>query len=234
MPAARQTVLVVDDDRRFRDFARTTIDRAGFTAVEAANADQALEAADRSQPHLVLLDVCLPRVSGYELYRELRDRLGDDVPIIFVSGDRTDAYDRVAGLMLGADDYLIKPFDPDELIARVRRSLRPRANGVSHAEDAPEDPTADLTPREREVLILIARGRSSAQIAHELVISPRTVSTHVQHILAKLGVDNRTQAAAVAHRAGIVTPEVSAHILVDGKGGGQAANSKPLPVRLAS
>jgi DNA-binding response OmpR family regulator len=107
VPAARQTVLVVDDDRCFRDFARTTIDRAGFTAVEAADADEALAAASLTAPHLVLLDVRLPRVSGYELYRELRDRLGEDVPIIFVSGDRTDAYDRVAGLMLGADDYLI-------------------------------------------------------------------------------------------------------------------------------
>jgi DNA-binding NarL/FixJ family response regulator len=234
VPAARQIVLVVDDDRHFREFAHATIDRAGFTAVEASDADRALDAARLDPPHLVLLDVCLPRVSGYELYHELRDRLGDDVPIIFVSGERTDAYDRVAGLMLGADDYLIKPFDPDELIARVRRSLRPRAKGLSHADAPPEDPTADLTPREREVLILVARGESSAQIAHELVISPRTVGTHIQHILAKLGVDNRTQAAAIAHRAGIVAPEVQAHTFVDHEGAGQAANSKPLPARLAS
>ena len=136
------------------------------------------------------------------------------MPIIFVSGDRTDSYDRVAGLMLGADDYLVKPFDPDELIARLRRSLRPRPNGAAAATNGSDDRTSDLTPREREVLALLAGGRTSPQIAHELVISPRTVGTHVQHILTKLGVENRTQAAGIAHRCGLVAPEVEAHVLV--------------------
>ena len=239
MVAARQNVLVVDDDAHFRKFAHATIERAGFRAFDAADADQALAAAALTTPHLVLLDVHLPRVSGYELYRELRDRLGESVPIIFVSGERTDSYDRVAGLMLGADDYLVKPFDPDELIARVRRSLRPRANGHEHAngheqpETVAEDPTAELTPREREVLALVAVGQSTRQIGQELVISPRTVGTHIQHILAKLGVENRTQAAAVAYRAGLVSPEVQAHML-NPPDGDQAAKQSPEPSLLAS
>jgi DNA-binding NarL/FixJ family response regulator len=212
--AAGIHVLVVDDDERFRDFVRATIERAGFTAIDAVDADQALAAADLAAPELVLLDVRLPRVSGYELFHELRERLGSEVPIIFVSGDRTDSYDRVAGLMLGADDYLVKPFDPDELIARLRRSLRQRSNGTTPAPVSPDDSTAGLTPREREVLSLLAGGRTSRQIARELVISPRTVGTHVQHILTKLGVENRTQAAAVAYRCGLVAPEVEAHGLV--------------------
>ena len=214
MPAAGNNVLVIDDDERFREFVRRTIERAGFTAVDAVDADDALAAGDLEAPDLVLLDVRLPRVSGYELFHELRERLGSEVPIIFVSGDRTDSYDRVAGLMLGADDYLVKPFDPDELVARLRRSLRPRASGIAPAPFGPDDRTSDLTPREREVLSLLAGGRTSRQIARELVISPRTVGTHVQHILAKLGVENRTQAAAIAHRAGLVAPEVEAHVLV--------------------
>jgi DNA-binding NarL/FixJ family response regulator len=218
--AAGIHVLVVDDDERFRDFVRATIERAGFTAIDAVDADQALAAADLAAPELVLLDVRLPRVSGYELFHELRERLGSAVPIIFVSGDRTESYDRVAGLMLGADDYLVKPFDPDELVARLRRSLRPRSNGHHPSAVSPDDRTSDLTPREREVLSLLAGGRTSTQIAHELVISPRTVGTHVQHILTKLGVENRTQAAAIAHRAGLVAPEVEAHVLV-----GTAADS---------
>ena len=234
MAAVRQNVLVVDDDVRFREFARATIERAGFDAVEAADADQALAAAGRTVPHLVLLDVRLPRVSGYELYRELRDKLGESVPIIFVSGERTDSYDRVAGLMLGADVSLVKPFDPDELIARVRRSLRPRANGHSPTETAPNgDALAELTTREREVLALVADGKSTRQVAHELVISPRTVGTHIQHILAKLGVENRTQAAAVAHRAGLVAPDVSGHMLPSRRPGGYAAKQSREPSLLA-
>jgi DNA-binding NarL/FixJ family response regulator len=232
--AVRQNVLVVDDDVRFREFARATIERAGFDTIEAGDADQALAAAGLNCPHLVLLDVRLPRVSGYELYRELRDKLGDAVPIIFVSGERTDSYDRVAGLMLGADDYLVKPFDPDELVARVRRSLRPRANGKAENGAAPEDdPLADLTTREREVLALVAHGKSTRQVAHELVISARTVGTHIQHILAKLGVENRTQAAAVAHRAGLVPPEVTAHILPERAADDQAAKQSREPSLLA-
>jgi DNA-binding NarL/FixJ family response regulator len=232
--AARQNVLVVDDDAHFRRFAHATIERAGFRAFEAADADQALAAAAVTPPHLVLLDVHLPRVSGYELYRELRDRLGDSLPIIFVSGERTDSYDRVAGLMLGADDYLVKPFDPDELVARVRRSLRPRPNGHVEPESAADDPTADLTPRERDVLALVALGRSTRQIGQELVISPRTVGTHIQHILAKLGVENRTQAAAVAYRAGLLSPDVQAHVATLDPGRGQAAKHSPEPSLLAS
>jgi DNA-binding NarL/FixJ family response regulator len=210
--AQKHRVLVVDDDRGFRALARDLLERAGFAVVAAANADEALAATEELPPDLVLLDVCLPRVSGYEVYRELRDRCGEDLPIMFVSGERTEPYDRTVGLLLGAEDYLVKPFDPDELVARVRRSVGRRRNGSS-GNAAGLDLVAELTPREREVLALLAEGRSSAQIALELVISPRTVGTHVQHILSKLAVNSRAQAVALAHRAGFGPPEVHAHAL---------------------
>jgi DNA-binding NarL/FixJ family response regulator len=171
----------------------------------------------------------LPGVSGYELYRELRDRLGDRAPVIFVSGERTDSYDRVAGLLLGADDYLVKPFDPDELLARARRSLRGRPPLAEEPREAPvDDPLDALTARERQVLALVALGRSTRQIGHELVISPRTAGTHIQHILAKLGVANRTEAAGIAYRAGLLPHDVEAHLL------GYATNDRPEPSLLAS
>lgn len=235
MSEVREVVLVVDDDPGFREFTSRLLERAGLFVLAAADADQALQLVDARTPQLVLLDVRLPRVSGYELFRELRDRCGESLPVIFVSGERTDSYDRVAGIMLGAEDYLVKPFDPDELLVRVRRTLRSHS-GNSRAVGTDTDASQaieELTPREREVLLLIARGRSSAQIASELVISPRTVGTHIQHILAKLGVDNRTQAAALAHRAGLITPDVVAHRF-DGDGADQAANSTPVPARFAS
>jgi two-component system nitrate/nitrite response regulator NarL len=234
--AGKELVLVVDDDRGYRALARTLLERAGFTVAEAANADEALAAAEEDPPQLVLLDVQLPRVSGYAVYRELRDRHGEDLPIMFVSGKRTEAYDRTVGLLLGAEDYLVKPFDPDELVARVRRSVRRRTNGASGNGVPGPDVMAELTPREREVLSLLAAGRSSAQIARELVISPRTLGTHVQHILSKLGVHNRTQAVALAHRAGFGTPEVQAHALVAGEEPerSQAATRTSEASRLAS
>jgi DNA-binding NarL/FixJ family response regulator len=156
----------------------------------------------------VLLDVRLWPTSGYEVHRELTDRYAGSIPVIFISGERTEPYDRAAGLLLGADDYLVKPVDPDELVARVRRSLRSRRNGNGHVP-VPTEPFAELTTREREVLTLLADGMSTKQIANELVISPRTIGTHVQHILGKLGVHSRAQAVAFAHRGGLA--DVSAH-----------------------
>ena len=202
MSPGKERVLVVDDDEGFRALARALLERAGFAVVEAADADEALAAVEGSPPQAVLLDVRLPGVSGYEVYRELRDRCGEGLPILFISGERTDPYDRVAGLLMGADDYLVKPCDPDELVARVRRSLRPgRSEPADEGRDASAgDAIDELTPREREVLALLAKGHSSTEIANELVISPRTLGTHVQHILSKLGVHNRTQAVAMEHQ----------------------------------
>jgi two-component system, LuxR family, response regulator FixJ len=207
MPAAGQTILIVDDDPKFREFVRGLCERSGLRVEEAADISGALLAAEEAPPDLVLLDVRLPGASGYEVYRELHER-DYGLPIIFVSGERIDAYDRTVGLLLGADDYIVKPFDPDELIARVRRSIR---RGKERRPDR-DDALAELTPREREVLALLASGRSSKEIAHKLVISPRTVSTHVQHILSKLDVNTRGRAIALAHRAGLVdAAEVEAH-----------------------
>jgi len=115
--------------------------------------------------------------------------------------------------MLGADDYLAKPLDPGELLARIRRSLRRTsppapANGNGRREDA------SLSPRERQILELLASGRTQRDIAAELVISSKTVATHIQHILAKLGVHTRAQAVGKAYRIGLVEPEVRAHALL--------------------
>jgi len=190
-------VLVVDDDKQFGHMVRATLERAGFAVTLATDASAALTSADGQPPHLAVIEVAMPNASGFEVYQELRDRLGEGLPVIFVSGDRTEPHDRVAGLLLGADDYLVKPVDADELVARVRRSLRPRSDSI---ESDPEPELPMLTAREREILELLAEGKSSAEIACELVISTRTVGTHVQHILGKLGVHSRAQAAAVARR----------------------------------
>ena len=131
---------------------------------------------------LVVLEVDLPDASGYELCRELHETYGDDLPVIFVAGSRTEPADRVAGLLLGADDYLVKPFDPDELLARVRRSFVVPARPSTQA---PVHGATSLTHREQEVLTLLAAGLTQKEIGTDLVISAKTVGTHIQRILAK-------------------------------------------------
>jgi DNA-binding NarL/FixJ family response regulator len=124
---------------------------------------------------------------------------GSSLPVLLVSAVRIEAFDRAAGLLIGADDYMVKPLDPDELIARVRRHLAPRPRGAE-ADTGVEL----LTPREHEVLQLLADGLDQREIAQRLVISPKTVATHIQHVLAKLGVHSRAQAVAAAHRHGLI------------------------------
>ena len=197
-------ILIVDDDAVFREFVGTLLGRLGHLTVEAANGEDALAQALAERPSLVLLDVDVPGASGYEVCRELRDTYGPALPIVFVSGTRVDRLDLVGGLLVGADDYLVKPIDPDELLARVRRHLA--RSGMP--APAPNGDAPNLTPREREILALLASGLDQRAIASELVISSKTVGTHIQRILGKLGVGSRAQAVAFAHRHGLAGDRV--------------------------
>jgi DNA-binding NarL/FixJ family response regulator len=195
-------VLVVDDDSLSRALIVSLLERIGCEPHEAAAGDEALDVAEAVRPALVLLDIDLPRITGYEVCHELRDRFGHELSIVFVSGARVEALDRVAGLLIGADDYVVKPFDPDELVNRVRVLLRRHA-ARRPPTASPTSPLAELTAREREVLLL-AGGKGQAEIAQELYISPKTVATHIQRTLAKLGVHSRAQAVALVHRNGLL------------------------------
>lgn len=196
-------ILIVDEDESSRAFASRLFERAGFLIEEAATGEEAMVSARRVRPSLVLLDVLLPDVSGFEIVSELRDEFGDDLPIVFISGDRTEPLDRAAGLLLGGDDYVVKPPDPDELLARARRLIsRSRRGRAASLARGPINP--ELTNREREVLELLAGGMRPKQIARELVISPKTVACHIQRMLAKLGVHSRAEAVAIAYREGFI------------------------------
>jgi DNA-binding NarL/FixJ family response regulator len=195
-------ILIVDDDPASRDLLEATMARGGFDAVAVSTGEEALEAAERSRPELVLLDIMLPGINGYEVQRQLRQRFGDDLAVIFISGARAESVDRVAGLMLGADDYVSKPFDPDELLARARRFVRSGEKSRASARVG-EGVSSRLTSREAEVLGLLAEGLDQRDIAARLYIAPKTVATHIQRILAKLGVHSRAQAVALVHRTGL-------------------------------
>jgi DNA-binding NarL/FixJ family response regulator len=189
-------IFVVDDDDGFRAYVVELLENAGYRTEEFANGSLVLAAAIAKQPAAVVLDVQLPDLNGYEVCRELRDRYGDSVQIIFVSGERMDAVDRTAGLLLGGNDYIVKPVDSGELIARVRRLVEP----PQILEGSSPNGLDSLTKREHEVLDLLAEGHPQDEIARELVISPKTVSTHIQRILDKLHVRSRAQAVSVALR----------------------------------
>ena len=193
----RGRAIVVEDDDRLCAQLVELLTADGFVAIGAATGEEGLQIARDFAPRLVVLDVRLPGISGHEVCRELRRAFGDRVAILYISGERTEPCDRVAGFLIGADDYLVKPFAPDELSARVRSLVR-RVPALDVSTPG------QLTPREREVLVLLAQGLSQREIAATLVISGRTVGTHIERVVRKLGVHSRTQAVAVAYRRRLI------------------------------
>ena len=190
----RESILIVEDDPGIRAITATVLTQNGYVTREAASGVEALRAARDGITTLVLLEVDLPDLCGYEVYRLLRYEFGERLAIIFMSGERTKSFDRIGGLLLGADDYVVTPFTEDELIARVRSALEGRKASAARAV------TSLLTPRELQILRLLAAGLAPREIARRLVISRKTVGAHVEHVYMKLGVQTRAQAVAVAYR----------------------------------
>jgi DNA-binding NarL/FixJ family response regulator len=230
----RGRILVVEHDEATRVVVSAVARRLGFTAQAVENAELARAALDE-RPVLAVLEVDLPgATSGLELMRELHLAHGDSLPVILVSGDSTAPVDRVAGLLSGADDYMSKPVDENELLARILRSLGRSISAVTNGNTRPQNGATQLSPREREILTLMSSGMGQLEIASDLVVSPKTVGTHIQHILTKLGVHSRAQAVAEAYRRGLVQPDFEGHRMTasqrpepgaESRGGGR---SRPL------
>jgi DNA-binding response OmpR family regulator len=172
-------ILVVDDDPHFRALVTSVLEDAGYRTVEAATGEEALEAASKEEPAAVVLDVFLPGLTGHEVCRKLRERLATSPPILFVSGERTKSFDRVGGLLVGGDDYLVKPFPPDELLARVRSLIR-------RSQVRPAHPP--LTDRETEILQLLAEGLEQEEVADRLDVSLYSVRAELREIVNKVSV----------------------------------------------
>ncbi len=174
-------VLVVDDEPIVREVVSRYLERTGFSVDCAADGEAALSAFDRERPDLVVLDLMLPRLDGLEVFRRIRTRATTPVIMLTAKGQE---HDRIAGLELGADDYVTKPFSPRELVARVRGVLR-RANGsdAPAAEDVLEIGELVIDPRSRQVtragesVMLTPR---EFDLLHLMASSPRTVLTRLQ------------------------------------------------------
>jgi DNA-binding NarL/FixJ family response regulator len=208
-------VLLVDDHAVVREGLRAFLELQDGIEVagEAEDGEHAIREAERLSPDVILMDLVMPKLDGVAAMRRLRARSSDARVVVltsFLDDDRL-----LPAIQAGAAGYLLKNAEPSELARAVR---------AAHAGETIIDPTvaarlvsvlADggsparaeserLTRREREVLALIASGRSNKRIALELGISEKTVKTHVGHLLEKLGVSDRTQAALLAVRDGLV------------------------------
>jgi DNA-binding NarL/FixJ family response regulator len=188
-------VLIADEDGTSRRELTDLFEGAGYEVTAVSSGVEALRVADQLGPAIVLLEIPLGSLSGYEVCRALRERAAE-LPIVFISGTRTESYDRVAGLLVGADDYVVKPYAADELLTRVRNLARRSA--------LPQNGSDRLTKREREVLQLLANGLRLDDIAERLFISRKTVGTHIENILRKLDVQSQAQAVALAFREELV------------------------------
>lgn len=210
-------VLIVDDHAVVRRGLRTFLELQDEIEVvgEAADGDEAVAAVEELAPDVVLMDLVMPRVDGIEAIRQVRERRPATRVIALTSFLDDDKL--FPAVRAGAAGYLLKDVQPQELVAGIRTVhggeslLHPAAAARLMAEVASEDgrtdPSSLLTPREREVLVLIARGLPNKVIARDLGVSEKTVKTHVSNLLGKLGLTDRTQAALYAVREGLLPPD---------------------------
>ncbi|MFG3207430.1 response regulator [Streptomyces sp. NPDC048192] len=206
------SLLIVDDHPVVRDGLRGMFDSApGFHVLgEAADGVEAVARAADLDPDVILMDLRMPGGSGVEAIRELARR-GARAKVLVLTTYDTDS-DTLPAIEAGATGYLLKDAPRDELFTAVRAAAEGRtvlspavASRLVHAVRAPRGPGAEpLSAREREVLALVARGTSNREIARELFISEATVKTHLTHLYAKLGVNDRAAAVAAAYDRGIL------------------------------
>jgi two-component system alkaline phosphatase synthesis response regulator PhoP len=144
-----KSILVVDDERNIVELVRLYLEKEGYAVVSASDGEQALVQYERSQPDLVVLDLMLPKLDGFEVCRELRRR--GDVPILMLTA-RSEDVDAIVGLELGADDYVTKPFNPRALVARVKAILR-RTDATAKGGRPIEVGNLRIDPRRREATV---------------------------------------------------------------------------------
>ena len=192
-----ETVLIADGDDQARRELAQLLASAGYGVIEADRGDTALSLARSNDLGAVILEIPLDGLCGYEICHLLKSEPDTDLPVVFLSGTRTETYDRIAGLLLRADDYLVKPYEAGELLARLSNLIR---RFHARIRSAPQR----LTNREEEVLGLMSEGLRHNEIARRLFISPKTVATHVEHIFRKLRVSSSTQAVVVAYREQLI------------------------------
>jgi len=193
-------LLLIDDDPNLILLVKDYLEFRGYEVVTAENGRKALEVLDLEIPDMIICDVMMPEMDGYTLVEHVRkDPRTNWIPVLFLSA-KGQSQDRVKGLNTGADVYMVKPFEPEELVAQVEASLRFRPNPPS-ATGGDAGPKihvpfeVELTPTELKVVQFVARGMANKEIAEQLKVSQRTIESHVSNMLGKTGLHNRTELA---------------------------------------
>ena len=224
------TILLVDDEPGLREAVQAYLEDSGFTVYVASNATQGWEMMPQVSPDLVISDVMMPQVDGYQFLQQMRDDPRyKAMPVVFLTA-RGMTSDRILGYQAGCDAYLPKPFDPDELVAIVQGLLKRRdaaqASGDGDTPDiaemarqiaeiramlsqkgaiaqTPSPIKIDFTPREQSVLELVAAGLMNKEIARRLETSVRNVEKYVSRLFSKTGTSSRTELVRYALEHGL-------------------------------
>lgn len=205
------TVLVVDDEKDLRDLIMLNLEREGFEALEASDGLEALKIAQRDEPDLIVLDLMLPQKDGLSVFRQLRDDSRTaGIPVIMLTA-RGKLEEKITGLEAGADDYIVKPFSPRELMLRVRNLLRRSLSAASsdvieidefrldknHLKLHLDGEPIDLTTTEFKLLLALTEAPGLVKERGELLqkvwgyndlIQTRTLDTHIKRLREKLGI----------------------------------------------
>lgn len=219
------TILVVDDDLGTRLSISDYLEISGYSVIVAENGQEALHLVEQYQPHLIVTDIAMPEMDGYQLIKRVRARPAFRLlPVIFLTA-HTSTQERIRGYQLGCDNYLPKPFELEELGVVIRsllersqliqaewRSRLPQEGQAGSKE--PLEPISvspkitleiNLTQREQEVLNLLTEGLSNAQIGEHLHLSPRTVEKYVSSLLRKTESNNRAELIRFALKNNLIS-----------------------------
>ncbi len=224
-------VLLVDDEPGLREAVQAYLEDSGFTVDVASNGKEGLDMAQQKLPDLIITDIMMPQVDGYEFLRQLReDPQFKTLPVVFLTA-RGMTSDRIQGYNAGCDAYLPKPFDPDELVAIVtnllekQNALRVAASDEGHniadlarqiaeikgmlmqkgtISQTPAPIKIDFTPREQSVLDLVVDGLMNKEIARRLDTSVRNVEKYVSRLFSKTGTNSRTELVRYALEHGLI------------------------------
>lgn len=209
--SSHKRLLLIDDDPNLILLVKDFLEFRGYEVTAAENGREALELLEEKLPELIICDVMMPEMDGYAFVRKVRENPRTNwIPVIFLSA-KGQSQDRVKGLNTGADVYMVKPFEPDELVAQVESSLKQASRllarkfaGSDNAPPLKVRSGVELTPTELKVVQWVARGMANREIAVEMNVSQRTIESHVSNMLGKTGLHNRTELARWAIETNMV------------------------------